>query len=316
MSRVLITGGTGSFGRAYAKRRLDRGDVVVVFSRDEQKHNAMMREHCYDVGNARFFVGDVRDVDRLRYAARDCDEIVHAAAMKHVSLCEYNPGEAVSTNVDGAKAVIDAAIACGVRRVVALSTDKAVEPVNLYGATKLTAEKLFVAANALSAGTQTTFTVTRYGNVMGSNGSAIPLWESQAAARKPITITDKRMTRFLQTMGDACDTVDIAIEAPAGEIVVPRVLSANMVDFVRAVWPKSETRLIGIRPGEKLHEKLLADCEIRRTVNSGTHFSVLPEFAFARSSAGGRPLVDQDMRYSSDMMLTSDVSAFYRAYNG
>lgn len=273
--QILVTGGTGSFGRAFVRRLLkERADCTIrVYSRDELKQYEMARAFGNDP-RLRFFIGDVRDGDRLARALYGVDWLVHAAALKQVHLCEYNPAEAVKTNVLGAQNVIDAAIDAGVSKVVALSTDKAVNPVNLYGATKLCAEKLFVHGSAYSGPRETRFACVRYGNVLGSRGSVIPLWLEQAPSGV-LTLTDARMTRFWLSLGQAVDLVlQVFREMRGGEIFVPKIPSMRMVDLARAIAPEAMLKEVGMRPGEKLHEMLLTPEEAPRTREYPTHYVV------------------------------------------
>jgi UDP-N-acetylglucosamine 4,6-dehydratase len=274
---VLLVGGTGSFGTAFVERvRRDWPNATIrMYSRDELKQ-LQTRERFGDEG-LRFFVGDVRDRDRLRRAALGADYLVHAAALKQVPACEYNPSEAVATNVYGAQNIVDAAIDAGVRRVVALSTDKAVNPVNLYGATKLCMEKIIVQGNAYAPHSPTRFACVRYGNVLNSRGSVVPLFKRQAAAGL-LTITDERMTRFWITLDQAVDLVLFALEhASGGEIFVPRIPSMRIVDLAEAMAPGVPREVVGIRPGEKLHEVLLTVDEVRHCVASENVYVVIPE---------------------------------------
>lgn len=298
---LLVTGGTGSFGRAFVEHALQsRARKVIVFSRDEQKHYALERQ--YSDRRMRFFVGDIRDRDRLQTALRDVDIVVHAAAMKHVPICEYNPIEAVQTNVQGARNLIEAAMSCGVQRVIALSTDKAVSPANLYGATKLCMEKLLIAANAYAGDRTTRFSVVRYGNVMGSAGSVIPLFRQQRA-RGQLTITDARMTRFWIEMADAIALVLRGLQLMAGgEIFIPKLPTTDIETLAEAVAPGIPRTAIGIRPGEKLHETLISSEEARRTSDLGDVLVIWPEFQFHSTLSGARPglPVPADFVYSSD----------------
>ncbi len=299
---VLITGGTGSFGRAFVDTLLELGDPrkVIVFSRDEQKHYQLERD--LRDPRLRCFVGDIRDRDRLHTALRGVDIVVHAAAMKHVPICEYNPMEAVQTNVNGARNLAEAAIDCGVEKVLALSTDKAVSPANLYGATKLCMEKLLIAANAYVGDRPTRFAAVRYGNVMGSAGSVIPLFQAQRT-RGRLTITDERMTRFWIRM---CDAVALVLRGltlmAGGEIFVPKLPTSDIVTLAEAMAPGVPRETIGIRPGEKLHETLLSVEEARRTRDLGELMVVWPEFQFHAGAprVDGRPLPD-GFTYSSDV---------------
>ncbi|MBM3673073.1 MAG: UDP-N-acetylglucosamine 4,6-dehydratase (inverting) [Actinobacteria bacterium] len=301
-STILLTGGTGSFGNAFVERVLSRwSDVVIrVYSRDELKQ-VEMRTKLGDE-QIRFFIGDVRDRNRLTRAAQGADFIVHAAAMKQVPVCEYNPSEAIQTNVVGAQNVVDAAIDAGVNKVVALSTDKAVNPVNLYGATKLCAEKVIVQGNAYAAGGETRLSCVRYGNVVGSRGSVVPLFRDQAT-RGAITITDERMTRFWITLPQSVDLVLYALEhMNGGEIFIPKIPSMRVVDLADAMAPGSSHEIIGIRPGEKLHEVLLTVDENRHAIMVDDVYVVLPEHPWWTDHprwADGKPLEDGFM-YSSD----------------
>ena len=257
---VLITGGTGSFGKMFTKLILERNPNIkrlVILSRDEQKHFNMAMDFPEDKYPAiRYFIGDVRDRDRLEMAFENIDIVIHAAAMKHVHLAEYNPSECIKTNINGAENVIAASLKCGVKSVVALSTDKACAPINLYGATKLTSDKLFIAANNIKGSRDVKFSVVRYGNVMGSNGSVMPFFLKK---RKNgfLPITDKKMTRFNISLQDGCQMVFDAIEkAWGGELFVPKIPSYKIVDVATAIAPDCEQE-VGIRPGEKLHEEMI-----------------------------------------------------------
>jgi len=277
-STILLTGGTGSFGTAFVERtiRAFPDAIVRVFSRDELKQSEMQARFPGHP-NLRFFVGDVRSRSRLTRAMRGADIVVHAAAMKQVPACEYNPFEAVQTNVLGAQHVVDAAIDTGVRQVVALSTDKAVNPVNLYGATKLCEEKIIVQGNAFAVGSDTSLACVRYGNVVGSRGSVVPLFRRQRDEGR-LTITDPRMTRFWITLGQAVDLVLYALEhAVGGEVFVPKIPSMKVVDLAEAMAPGVPVDTIGIRPGEKLHEVLITDDESRHAIDAGEVYVVLPE---------------------------------------
>ncbi len=277
---ILLTGGTGSFGKHFCHVMLKKYHprVIRIYSRDELKQFEMRQK--FGEKGLRYFIGDVRDVDRLRRAMNGVDIIIHAAALKQVPACEYNPIEAVKTNINGAQNVIDAAIDAGVKKVVALSTDKAVNPVNLYGATKLCAEKLFVQGNAYSGGREPRFSCVRYGNVIGSRGSVIPLFKEQKENGK-ITITDQRMTRFWITLDQAVDLVVLALtHMQGGEIFVPRIPSMRIVDMAKAVAPNCAIEEIGIRPGEKLHEVLVTEEEGRNTVSYNGIYVVMPQFSW------------------------------------
>ena len=280
-SSVLITGGTGSLGKSLVEYFLNETKVrrIAVFSRDELKqHN--MRQHFQDDPRLRWFLGDVRDIERLKRALHKVDYVIHAAALKQVDTGEYNPMEFIKTNVLGSQNVIDASIDAGVKRVVALSTDKASSPINLYGATKLTADKLFVAANNYSVTYGTTFSVVRYGNVMGSRGSVIPFFKELASQGKPLPITDLRMTRFWISIESAVQFVIDSLEMMSGgELYVPRIPSMKIIDLARAVSLGTKLEEIGMRPGEKLHEEMISADDSRRTVVLENRFVVTPVVA-------------------------------------
>lgn len=299
---VLITGGTGSFGKRFATTMLEdyHPRKLIIFSRDELKQHEM-RLAGFDHECMRYFIGDVRDRDRLKRAMNGVDIVVHAAALKQVPACEYNPIEAVETNIGGAKNVIDAALDAGVSKVLGLSTDKAVNPVNLYGATKLVAEKLFVNANSYSGQGPTRFSCVRYGNVVGSRGSVIPLFQGQRATGN-VTVTDERMTRFWITLDQGIRFVIQSIEQMhGGEVFVPKIPSMKMMDLVAAIAPDCRVEKIGIRPGEKLHEVLLSDDESRSAVELDTMFVIRPTHPWWSKGnwAAGRKLPD-GYRYASD----------------
>jgi len=279
---VLVTGGTGSFGKAFARHVLKERPPrrLIVFSRDELKQHEMQRALGFDDPCIRYFIGDVRDRERLNRAMHGVDIVIHAAAMKQVPACEYNPLEAVKTNIDGATNLVDAAIDNKVPRVVAISTDKAVNPVNLYGATKLVAEKLFVQGNSYAGGGVTRFSCVRYGNVLGSRGSVVPLFKKQRETGA-ITITDERMTRFWITLEQAVKfVVSCADQMQGGEIFVPMIPSMRLMDLARAVAPDCAIKQIGIRPGEKLHEVLVSRDESRNTIELADRFVIEPQFAW------------------------------------
>lgn len=278
---VLITGGTGSLGKSIIEHLLKETQVrrIAIFSRDELKqHN--LRILFQDDPRLRWFLGDIRDLERLKRAFHGVDYVIHAAALKQVDTGEYNPMEFIKTNVLGSQNVIDAAIDTGVKRVVALSTDKASSPINLYGATKLTADKLFVAANNYSFTYGTTFSVVRYGNVMGSRGSVIPFFQEIAAQGKPLPITDFRMTRFWISIGSAVKFVIDSLEMmTGGELYVPKIPSMKIVDLANAVAPTAKLREIGMRPGEKLHEEMISADDSRRTIILENRYVVTPVVA-------------------------------------
>ncbi|MEI7732395.1 MAG: UDP-N-acetylglucosamine 4,6-dehydratase (inverting) [Verrucomicrobiota bacterium] len=303
-SVILITGGTGSFGKKFTETVLRdlQPKKLIVFSRDELKQHEMQQlfppqKHP----NLRFFIGDVRDRDRLQRAFTGVDVVIHAAALKQVPACEYNPFEAIQTNIIGAKNIIDAAIDRGVKRVVALSTDKAVNPINLYGATKLCAEKLFIQGNTYAASGNTRFCCVRYGNVVGSRGSVIPLFLKQQATGK-ITITDGRMTRFWITLEQGVKLVTTAMERMhGGEVFVPKIPSMNIMDLAAAIAPECKVETIGIRPGEKLHEVLVSEDEARNTVELADMYIIKPNHPFWDETkwSEGTPLPD-GFWYGSD----------------
>jgi UDP-N-acetylglucosamine 4,6-dehydratase len=299
---VLITGGTGSFGKKFAEVMLreHRPPKLIIFSRDELKQHEM-RIGGFDHPSLRYFIGDVRDRERLYRAFSSVDVVIHAAALKQVPACEYNPFEAVQTNIIGAKNVIDAAIDQGVRRVMAISTDKAVNPINLYGATKLCAEKLFVQGNSYSGKGGTHFSCARYGNVVGSRGSVIPVFKKQRESGK-ITVTDARMTRFWLTLEQGVRFVIRCIEQMrGGEVFVPKIPSMRIVDLAEAVAPGCEVEFVGIRPGEKLHEALISRDESRYTLEMEDMFVIQPVHPWwePANCGQGKPLPD-GFKYASD----------------
>jgi UDP-N-acetylglucosamine 4,6-dehydratase len=301
-SSVLITGGTGSFGKAFLQRLLETRNParVVIFSRDELKQYEM-RQTWGDDPRVRWFIGDIRDRDRMNMALHGVDYVVHAAALKQVDTAEYNPMEYVKTNILGSENVMQASIEAGVKKVVALSTDKASSPVNLYGATKLTADKLFVSGNHYAAGYDTHFSVVRYGNVMGSRGSVIPFFRNLAALGEPLPITDRRMTRFWITLPQAVEFVMSCFnDMSGGELYVPRIPSMRVVDLAEAIAPGSETVEVGIRPGEKLHEEMISSEDSRRTLRRDDRYVVLPTLAdWGFSQPAGEP-VEEGFSYTSD----------------
>ena len=300
---ILVTGGTGSFGKKFIEIMLREFHPakLIVFSRDELKQHEM-RTSGFDHPDLRYFIGDVRDVERLRRAMHGVDIVIHAAALKQVPACEYNPMEAIKTNILGSSNVIEAALDAGVKKVMALSTDKAVNPVNLYGATKLAAEKLFVQSNAYAAGTATRFSCVRYGNVVGSRGSVIPIFIQQRRNGK-LTITDERMTRFWLTLDQGVHFVIRCTELmQGGEVFVPKIPSTRIVDLARVIAPGAELEVIGIRPGEKLHEVLINEDEARTTVELEDMFVVQPSATlwFGHDwQSKGRSLPD-GFRYGSE----------------
>lgn len=277
---ILVTGGTGSFGKKFVEMMLKdyQPNRLIVYSRDELKQHEM-RMAGFDHPNLRYFIGDVRDLPRLQRAFNGVDIVVHAAALKQVPACEYNPMEAIKTNILGSSNVVDAALDAGVKKVLALSTDKAVNPVNLYGATKLAAEKLMVQSNAYAGGMKTRFSCVRYGNVVGSRGSVVPLFIKQRSTGE-VTLTDERMTRFWISLDQGVRFVIRCIEQmQGGEVFVPKIPSMRMVDLAQAIAPEAEIRIIGIRPGEKLHEVLISEDEARTTVELEDMYVVQPAAA-------------------------------------
>lgn len=281
---VLITGGTGSFGKQFIKTILDRYPQVkkiIIFSRDELKQFELKQKYPYkDYPQLRFFIGDVRDRNRMIQACEGVDVIIHAAAIKQVDTAEYNPTECIRTNVDGAENVINAALTCGIKDVVALSTDKACAPINLYGATKLASDKLFAAANNIKGSKDIRFSVVRYGNVMGSRGSVIPFFiKKKEEGVLPITHED--MTRFNISLQDGVNMVMYALEHHlGGEIFVPKIPSYRILDIAKAIAPECETKVVGIRPGEKLHEEMITDTDSLNTIDLGKYYAILPSVSF------------------------------------
>jgi len=278
---ILITGGTGSLGKELTKTILAKWPKVrrlIIYSRDEQKQFQMAQEYpAQKYPMIRFFIGDVRDLDRMKRAFNDVDCVIHAAAMKHVHIAEYNPDECVKTNIGGAENVIKAALSCGVKDVVALSTDKACAPINLYGATKLTSDKLFIAANNIAGKQDIKFSVVRYGNVMGSNGSVIPFFQ-QRKETGILPITDPTMTRFNISLADGVKMVLHALEhAWGGELFVPKIPSYRITDLAQAIGPECEHPVIGIRPGEKIHEEMITSSDSFTTYDLGKYYVILPQ---------------------------------------
>lgn len=303
---LLITGGTGSFGKRFAKTVLKRFNLarLVIYSRDELKQYEMAQEISHDEYPCiRYFIGDVRDAARLRMAMRDIDYVIHAAAMKHVPAAEYNPFECIATNVIGAENVVTAALDNGVKKVIALSTDKAASPINLYGASKLAADKIFIAANNLAGKDGIRFASVRYGNVIGSRGSVIPFFKSlveKGATELPIT--DERMTRFWITLDQGVEFVISSLnEMAGGEIFVPKIPSMRITDLAQAIAPNLPYKITGIRPGEKLHEVMISEDDARNTVDMGSYYVIEPAFcAWNRQPFTGEN-VEEGFRYSSDI---------------
>jgi len=304
---ILITGGTGSFGKKFIKTVLERYSPkkVIIFSRDEMKQYEMGCDPFFKEHEAtlRYFIGDVRDAKRLEMAARETDYIVHAAALKHVPAAEYNPFECIHTNVLGAQHVVEAALRNKVKAVIALSTDKAASPINLYGASKLCSDKIFVAANNLSGSIGTKFAVVRYGNVVGSRGSVIPFFQKmidEGATSLPITSAE--MTRFWITLEQGVSFVLSSFaRMKGGEIFIPKIPSMNIVDLAKAMAPNLEHHIIGIRPGEKLHEVMVTADDARRTIDDGDRYIICPEFSFDGQTPQQRDnLVPKDFFYASN----------------
>ncbi len=318
---ILVTGGTGSFGKAFTRHVLSNYDPrrIIIFSRDEFKQDLMQKTFLKEFGpercsKLRFFIGDVRDADRLRRAFKGVDYVVHAAALKQVPACEYNPFEAIKTNIHGAQNVIDAALDRDVKKVVALSTDKAVNPINLYGGTKLVSDKLFISANAYTGRQGTVFSVVRYGNVSGSRGSVIPFFQQLLEQGKTaLPITDDRMTRFWMTLDDAVDLVVKALnESRGGETYVHKNPSYKVVDIAEALNPGGTIDLIGVREGEKIHECMITRDDSIRTYEYGNYYIIYPNFSWwdtKRHFTPGGTSIEADWEYNSGtntMWLSAD----------
>jgi len=300
---ILVTGGTGSFGKKFIEIMLKEfhPEKLIVFSRDELKQHDM-RANGFDHPSVRYFIGDIRDYSRLRRAFEGVDYVVHAAALKQVPACEYNPMEAIKTNILGSSNVIDAALDANVSRVIALSTDKAVNPINLYGATKLAAEKLFIQSNAYAGGRKTRFACVRYGNVVGSRGSVVPVFLRQKK-NGSLTITDERMTRFWISLEQGVHFVIRCLEEMyGGEVFVPKIPSMKVTDLAAAVAPHSKVEIIGIRAGEKLHEVLISEDEARTVVELQDMYIVQPAESlwFGRDWEKKGKLLGDDFRYASN----------------
>lgn len=307
---ILITGGTGSFGKKFTERILSEFNPkrIVIYSRDEFKQDVMAKEFKIKFPDKfrklRFFIGDVRDKERLYRAFKDIDYVIHAAAMKQVPACEYNPFEAIKTNIHGAQNIVDASIDCKVKKVVALSTDKAVNPINLYGGTKLVSDKLFIAGNAYSGGEGTIFSVVRYGNVAGSRGSVIPFFKALLdKGEKTLPITDYRMTRFWITLDEGVDLVFKALkESRGGETYISKIPSFKITDLAKAMNPNGDMREVGIREGEKLDEVMITKDDSRMTYEYDKHYIIYPHFDWWNSqnymTPGGK-LVEDGFEYDS-----------------
>lgn len=298
---VLVTGGTGSFGKKFIQKALEQNvKKVIVFSRDELKQFEMAQE--FTDPRIRFFIGDVRDKDRLYRAFDGVDIIIHAAALKHVGACEYNPFEAVKTNIHGAQNIIEAAIDRGVEKVIALSTDKACSPVNLYGATKLASDKLFVAGNSYVGEKKTRFSVVRYGNVVGSRGSVVPFFK-RIKETGTLPITDERMTRFWITLDQGVQfVIDNLERMHGGEIFIPKIPSMKVTDLAKAIAPECETKIVGIRAGEKLHEAMITEDDARHTIEFKDYFIIQPEFPWwSKEYARDGKALPEGFKYVSDI---------------
>jgi UDP-N-acetylglucosamine 4,6-dehydratase len=306
---ILITGGTGSFGKQFVKTILKQytPNKIIIYSRDELKQYEMAQR--FNAPCMRYFIGDIRDLPRLQSAMNGVDYVVHAAALKHVPIAEYNPMECIKTNINGAQNVIDASLHCGVHKVIALSTDKAASPINLYGATKLASDKLFVAANNITGGKPISFAVVRYGNVLGSRGSVVPFFQkliTEGATELPIT--DERMTRFWITLQEGVDFVLKNFERMhGGEIFIPKIPSMKVIDVARAIAPGMPYRIVGIRPGEKMHEVMCPRDDSHLTLEFHDHYVIKPSIQFtdnadfSRNNSGeiGKP-VEYGFKYSSE----------------
>jgi len=302
---ILITGGTGSFGREFVRTILRDYNPkrIIIYSRDEWKQSELQATPEFSNPALRFFLGDVRDRSRLTLAMREVDYVIHAAALKQVPAAEYNPHEFIKTNVNGATNVVEAAISANVKRVIALSTDKAVNPVNLYGATKLCSDKVFIAANSYSGGGGTTFSVVRYGNVIGSRGSVIPLFQKQRESGS-LTITNPNMTRFLITLQEGVDFVLKSLEhMVGGELFVPKIPACTVEDIAEVVGPHCKREIIGLRPGEKMHEVLIPSDEARNVIEFQNYFVIQPVKAFWGNKIGilGGAKCPEDFYYASNV---------------
>lgn len=328
---ILITGGTGSFGKEFTGELLDKYDFgkIIILSRDEFKQDLMKKEFTLKYGaekmkKIRFFIGDIRDKDRLKRAFKGVDIIIHAAAMKQVPACEYNPTEAIKTNINGAMNIIDAALDEQVEKVVALSTDKAVNPINLYGGTKLVSDKLFVSANAYSGDHKTKFSLVRYGNVSGSRGSVIPFFSDLVrAGEKELPVTDERMTRFWMTLDKAVKLVLMAVEnMHGGETFVYKNPSYKVTDICEAMAPEAKIKIVGIREGEKIHEVMITKDDSRYTYDYGDYYIIYPNFEWFNFEAafkpGGEKIPDGFEYHSgnnSEWLSVEDIRRLIKEYN-
>jgi len=328
---ILITGGTGSFGKEFTHELLEKYDFkkIIILSRDEFKQDLMKKELLMKFGQdkaskLRFFIGDIRDKDRLKRAFNGVDIVIHAAAMKQVPTCEYNPTEAIKTNIMGAMNIIDAALDMGVKKVVALSTDKAVNPINLYGGTKLVSDKLFISANAYSGFHGTIFSVVRYGNVSGSRGSVIPFFNDLIkSGKKELPVTDERMTRFWMTLDKAVQLVMMAIEQMAGgETFVYKNPSYKITDICKAMCPDAKIEIIGIREGEKIHEVMVTKDDSRYTYDYGDYYIIYPNFEwfnFEKAFKPGGEKVEEGFEYHSgnntEWLDVENIKSLIKQYN-
>lgn len=304
---IIVTGGTGSFGKKFTDHVLKnyKPKKIIIFSRDEFKQFEMSRAFPDTEYPIRYFLGDVRDKERLYRAFDGVDYVIHAAAIKQVPAAEYNPFEAIKTNILGAQNIVEVSIDMDITKVVALSTDKAVSPINLYGATKLAMEKLFIAGNAYVGSKSTSFSVVRYGNVIGSRGSVIPLFQKLIGeGKKRLPVTDERMTRFWITLSQGVELVCRAVkDSVGGEVFIPKIPSMKITDLVKAMCPEGECEFVGIRPGEKLHESLISEDEGRSTVDLGDIYVILPQFSFQDNKLFGYaryPRTSDGFFYRSD----------------
>jgi UDP-N-acetylglucosamine 4,6-dehydratase len=307
-STILITGGTGSFGNAFTKKVLDecKPKKLIIFSRDEQKQYDMAQTFSYEEYPCiRYFIGDVRDADRLEMAMRDVNYVIHAAALKHVTAAEYNPFECIRTNVIGAENIVKASIRTNVKKVIALSTDKATNPINLYGASKLASDKIFIAANHLSGQSNSKFSVVRYGNVLGSRGSVVPYFISLIKKNvKALPITDKKMTRFWITLNDSVDFVISSLAMMiGGELFIPKIPSMKIVDLAKTLAPNLPHEIIGVRPGEKIHELMITTDDAENTLELNDRYIVQPSLSFWTNNFDvykNAKKVPSNFRYSSE----------------